>query len=294
MIASLQLSLVFIHRTARSFSKKHILLIATLLAGPFGAQAGQVDTVRIYSAAMQREISVAVITPERYAVSDTGRYPTVYLLHGYSGNDRDWITNVPGITGLADTHQLIIVCPDGGYNSWYLDNPVDSNSQYETHVAKEVVAFIDTTYRTVADRTGRAITGLSMGGHGALFLALRHPDTFGAAGSMSGGVDLTYDTDAWEISEKLGRYEEHPLRWDSLSVVNLVLLRPPDSLALFIDCGTEDFFFEINQQLHRTLLEQNIAHDYITRPGGHTWPYWRNALPYHLLFFADFFGQRSP
>ena len=266
-------------------------LVAALLAIISRAQAGQVDTVRIHSQAMQREISAVVITPDRYAASDTARYPAVYLLHGYSGNHLDWISKAPGVVALADLHQTIIVCPDGGYNSWYLDSPVDSSSQYEKYVAEEVVAFVDTTYRTIADRTGRAITGLSMGGHGALFLTLRHPDTFGAAGSMSGGVDLTYDTDAWEIGEKLGRYEAHPLRWDSLSVVNLVSLRPPDSLAMIIDCGTDDFFFDINQRLHQILLEQNVAHDYIVRPGGHTWPYWRNAVGYQLLFFENYFLQ---
>ena len=264
-------------------------MVVLLLVLPFSAQAGQVDTVRIYSAAMQREIPAVIITPDSYATSDTSQYPTVYLLHGYSGDYRDWVVKAPEIIALVDQHQVIIVCPDGGYSSWYLDSPVDDSSQYEAHVAQEIIAFVDTTYRTIADRTGRAITGLSMGGHGALFLALRHPDTFGAAGSMSGGVDLTYDTDAWEISEKLGRYEEYPLRWDSLSVANLVALRSPDSLAMIVDCGTDDFFFEINQQLHRTLLEQNIAHDYIVRPGGHTWPYWRNAVGYQLLFFGHYF-----
>lgn len=263
-----------------------------LLVVSFGARASQVDTVRIYSQAMQRKISALVIAPDSYP-NDTIRYPTIYLLHGYSGDYLDWFDKGPDLLLLADQHQMIIVCPDGGYNSWYLDSPIDDSSQYETHVAKEVVAFVDTTYRTIPDRTGRAITGLSMGGHGALFLALRHPNTFGAAGSMSGGVDLTYDTDAWEISEKLGRYEEHPLRWDSLSVVNLVALRPPDSLAMIVECGTDDFFFAINQRLHRTLLEQNIAHDYVTRPGGHTWPYWSNALPYHLLFFSHYFDEPS-
>ncbi len=258
----------------------------------FAVQAARVDTVSIYSEAMQREIPALVITPGRYA-NDTARYPTVYLLHGYSGDYRDWYSKTPELLTLVDQHQAIIVCPEGGYNSWYLDSPVDDSSQYETHVAQEVVTFVDAQYRTIANRAGRAITGLSMGGHGALFLALRHPDTFGAAGSMSGGVDLTYDTKAWEISEKLGRYEEHPLRWDSLSVVNLVALRPPDSLAMIIDCGTDDFFFAINQQLHRGLLEADIPHDYIIRPGGHTWPYWRNAVQYQLLFFRSYFDAST-
>ena len=253
--------------------------------------ASRVDTVRIYSDAMQREIPALVITPDSYTVTDTTEYPVLYLLHGYSGNYLDWYNKASDLSPLADVHQLIIVCPDGGYNSWYIDSPIDDSSQYETHVGEEVVVYVDANYRTVADRSGRAISGLSMGGHGALFLALRHPDTFGAVGSMSGGVDLTYDTHGWEISEKLGRYEMYPLRWDSLSVVNLVQLQPPDSLAIIIDCGTEDFFFEINRHLHRTLLSQGVPHDYIVRPGGHRWDYWNNAVQYQLLFFQNYFDE---
>ena len=271
-----------------------LLCLATL-----PIHASHVDTVRIYSDAMQREITALVITPDSYATTDTtrypvgrypvGRYPVVYLLHGYSGNYLDWISKAPSLLPLADTHQTIIVCPDGGYNSWYLNSPVDDSSRYETHVGKEVVTFVDEHYRTIPDRAGRAISGLSMGGHGALFLALRHPDTFGAAGSMSGGVDLTYDTHAWEIAEKLGRYQEHPLRWDSLSVINLVSLYPPDSLAMIIDCGIDDFFFEINQHLHTTLLNKGIPHAYTVRPGAHNWNYWNHSVQYHLLFFKNFF-----
>ena len=271
------------------------LAIGICLLGLIGhaTQASQIDTVRIYSSAMQREIPALVIAPDEYATTDTMRYPVVYLLHGHSGNYLDWLDKAPGFLDLADTYQAIIVCPDGGYDSWYLDSPVNDSSQYETHVSEEVVAFVDEHYRTIPRREGRAITGLSMGGHGALFLALRHPQTFGAAGSMSGGVDLTYDTDAWGIEEQLGAYRKHPLRWDSLSVVNLVSLTPADSLSIIIDCGTDDFFSEINQRLHAALLRQRVPHDYIVRPGGHEWNYWRRAVQHHLLFFSHYFNTIS-
>lgn len=255
--------------------------------------AATVDTVQVFSEAMQRDIRAVIITPQTYIAEEGQRFPVVYLLHGYSGNYADWITKAPKIQALADHYQLILVCPDGGYNSWYLDSPVQPASQYETHVAREVVGFVDSTYRTQAQPNGRAITGLSMGGHGALSLAIRHSDTFGAAGSMSGGVDLTYNVDNWEIKDQLGAYEENPLRWDSLSVVNMVPDLSPNQLALIIDCGTDDFFFRINQQLHQTLLELEIPHDYIVRPGAHNWPYWSNAVEYQLLFFANFFEENG-
>lgn len=84
---------------------------------------------------------------------------------------------------------MIIACPDGE-NSWYWDSPLDPASQFETFVSQEFPDWIDAHYPTIPSREGRAVTGLSMGGHGALWTALRHKDRFGAAGSTSGGVDI--------------------------------------------------------------------------------------------------------
>ena len=183
--------------------------------------AAEIDTVQIYSEAMKKEIPALIVTPEAYTEAEQN-YPVIYLLHGYSDSYSGWTTKASVVPSLADRHEVIVVMPDGGYNSWYIDSPLDPDSQYETHVAEEVVAFVDENYRTLDSKSGRAITGLSMGGHGGLFLGIRHQETFGAAGSMSGGVDLTYDIHRWEIAEKLGPYSQNPERWDSLSVVNLV------------------------------------------------------------------------
>jgi len=267
------------------------VLVCCILSWALSASAASIDTVQVFSEAMQRDILAVVITPDNYQEEGEQRFPVVYLLHGYSDDYSGWISKAPGVDQLADRHQVILVCPDGGYDSWYLDSPVDDSSQYETHVAEEVVSFIDEHYRTVSQPSGRAITGLSMGGHGALFLAIRHLDTFGAAGSMSGGVDLTYNINNWNIKGKLGPYEQDPLRWDSLSVVNMVPSLSAGQLAMIIDCGVDDFFFRINQNLHEILLEEQIPHDYIERPGAHNWPYWTNAVAYQVLFFRKFFDS---
>lgn len=268
-----------------------VFVLGCLLCWMLPGQAATVDTVQIFSEAMQRDIPAIVITPDGYQEVSEQRFPVIYLLHGYSDDYSGWVTKAPGVDQLADRHRVILVCPDGGYDSWYLDSPVDSSSQYETHVAEEVVAYVDKHYRTLAQPAGRAITGLSMGGHGALFLAIRHLDTFGAAGSMSGGVDLTYNINNWNIKGKLGPYERNPLRWDSLSVVNMAPSLSADQLALIVDCGVDDFFFRINQQLHEILLEHQIPHDYIERPGAHNWPYWTDAVAYQALFFRKFFDR---
>lgn len=269
-------------------SKAWLLSSFMLFFSFSGLFAARQDTVQVYSEAMQREIPAIVLMPDTYS-QNKHNYPVIYLLHGYSDSYAGWTTKASVVPSLADEHQVIVVMPDGGYSSWYIDSPVDPDSQFETHIASEVVSFIDENYRTIQDKSGRAITGLSMGGHGGLFLGIRHQDTYGAAGSMSGGVDLTYDVNAWEIAKRLGPYRQQPERWDSLSVVNMLDQINPGELKIIVDCGLDDFFYEINRNLHRELLRRDIPHDYIERPGRHNWVYWDNAVQYQFLFFSNFF-----
>jgi len=145
--------------------------------------------VDIPSAIMNRSFKAYVITPSDYASGR--RYPVIYLLHGYSHNFASWSKIVP-LENYADTFKLMFVCPDGDYNSWYLDSPVKQNSLFATYIAKEVVPFIDSNYHTIADAKARAIIGSSMGGHGAVTLLAMHPDVFCGSGSISGIMDLTH------------------------------------------------------------------------------------------------------
>jgi len=252
--------------------------------------AAVVDTVNTYSASMKKTIKAVVITPDDYA--NAKALPVVYLLHGYSGNYSDWVIKAKGFEKAVDLYQVIIVCPDGN-NSWYWDSPVDSNFKYDTYVSKELVNWIDGKYKTIKDRRGRGITGLSMGGHGALYLALKHQDVFGAAGSMSGGVDIRPFPNNWDMALRLGKYSEHPDNWEKYTVMNMLHLLQPNSLAILVDCGTEDFFYKVNENLHEQLLYRNIPHDYISRPGAHNWNYWTNAIQYQLLFMSNFFKSQT-
>jgi S-formylglutathione hydrolase FrmB len=252
--------------------------------------AAKVDTVRVFSNSMHKEIPAIVVTPAGY--SRQTAYPATYLLHGYSGSFKnDWIA-MPEIKLLSDVYNMILVIPDGGFGSWYFDSPVDSSFRYETHITKELTTFVDKNYATIASPKGRAITGLSMGGHGALYLAFRHQDIFGAAGSTSGGVDIRPFPKKWELEKRLGSYAEYPENWEKNTVTNLTHLLVPNSLALIIDCGTSDFFYGVNCRLHEKLLDRNIPHDFIARPGSHDWNYWRNSIKYQLLFFHIFFEKQ--
>ncbi len=251
-------------------------------------QAGTVDTVSVYSNSMHKYINTVVIKPQTYK-KKKNIFPVVYLLHGYSGNYSNWIMKVPELSKYADTYQTLIVCPDGGYSSWYFDSPIDTTFRYETHVATELVNFMDKNYRTIADKNHRAITGLSMGGHGALFLALRHSDVFGAAGSMSGGVDLNESKNRFHIMKRIGDTILQANNWHDMSVVNLIENYTSTAVKIFFDCGGKDIFIDGNRRLHQKMLQLKIPHTYIERPGEHNWNYWSNAIPFQLLYFQRFF-----
>lgn len=262
---------------------KFIIIFILIYYCGLTANAASLDTLRIPSPSMHKTLSAVIVLPDAYA-NGNQHFPVVYLLHGWSGSYKDWPAHID-LRPLSDRYGFILVCPQGGYDSWYLDSPLDPGSRYETHIIKEVIPYIDLHFRTIKAKSGRAITGLSMGGHGALYLALRHPDLFFAASSMSGGVDLTFWPNKWGKAKYLGPYAQFPKRWKANSVVNMIPDFQKAHLAFMIDCGVDDFFITVNRRLHQKLIKAKVAHDYVERPGRHSWKYWTNALEYHLLFF---------
>lgn len=250
----------------------------------------QIDTLMVYSQVMGKSIPNLVITPQGYQAEGT-KLPVLYLLHGAGGYFSNWMFRVPEIEQYASDYNIIIVCPDGNKTSWYLDSPIDPKSQYETFICEELVRAVDDNYATIANKKGRAITGLSMGGHGAFYLAFRHQELWGAAGSMSGGVDIRPFASSWNIDEILGSYAEHKSNWDENTVMNLTHLLNGD-LKLIFDCGSGDFFAEVNQALHEKLVSAEIPHEYSVRPGAHNWDYWSTSIKHHLLFFKHFFEEK--
>jgi S-formylglutathione hydrolase FrmB len=254
------------------------------------ARAARLDTLEIFSAAMRKTVSCLVVVPENYR-PDGDPLPVLYLLHGWSGHFASWLGEAPQLRRHADTYRMLIVCPDGGYGSWYLDSPVDSTVRYSTHIAREVVDHVDYYYNTRRDRGGRAIAGLSMGGYGALRIAAHYPERFGAAGSMAGGLDFRpFRQNGWELKNVLGDPATCWSNWESCSAVNMADRLKAAGTRLIIDCGLGDFFLETNRQMHQNLLKTGLEHEYIERPGEHNGEYWGNAVDYQVLFFSKFFG----
>lgn len=274
-----------------------VLVLLVLTLSYFQSNASTVDSLDVPSAVMKKAYKAAVVLPASYANSKAS-YPVLYLLHGGSGHFRDWLTQTPDkmlVRNLADQFNMIIVMPEGETFGWYLDSPFDPNNKFETYITKEVIQKIDNTYRTVRSNKGRVITGLSMGGHGAMYLSSRHPELFCAAGTMSGAMDMNYTK--FKINEDFSkslkaRFEKLLGTSDTSnevfvknSIINMVDAIKKNGMPITIDCGVDDFLIDANRELHSRLLYNGVPHDYTERPGAHTWEYWQNSLPYHLLFF---------
>ncbi|MDR6562406.1 MULTISPECIES: alpha/beta hydrolase family protein [unclassified Arcicella] len=279
---------------------KNAVIILLVFACTFFAQkvqAAVTDTLAIQSLAMNKTLKAVVITPQSYQ-SSKKNYPVVYLLHGGSGNYKNWTELTPDkslVARMADLFDVIIVMPDGGTSSYYFDSPLLRDSQYETFISKEVREKVDKDYRTIKTREGRAITGLSMGGHGAVYIATKHPDLYCAAGSMSGVLNINPST--WKVTpdfakiridnfkKMIGEREESGPFYPGFNLITMTEQIKAAKLHLIFDCGVDDFLIEPNREMHKLLTANGTPHDYTERPGKHEWPYWENALPYHLLFF---------
>lgn len=255
--------------------------------------AERVDTLNVYSKKMDIIIPNLVILPDDYSKDKVQKYPVVYLLHGFGANYTTWISVIKkNLPKLATQYQLILVCPDGK-NSWYWDSPLNPDSQYETYISKELIPYVDSVYHTLSHKQGRAITGFSMGGHGALWLTIGHPYLFGACGSTSGAVDIRPFPMNWEINKQLGDYQNNHKAWESHTVITQIGKLKNKNTAILIDCGDKDFFIDVNHQLHEKMATDGIEHTYSIQPGGHTPSYWNRSIDWQLQFFSHYFRSQK-
>lgn len=276
---------------------KRFILSLLSISFSLSLSAAHVDTVEINSSFLQRKVKIAVVTPRGYQ-NGKAIYPSLYLLHGGYGKFSDWLMAPPDknlVHRLCDEYNVIIVLPEGGISGYYLDSPINPASQYESFIIKEVIATVDGRYRSIKEKTGRVICGLSMGGHGAMYLATRNPQFFCAIGSMSGALDI--NTDNWDITPERRKAiaerqanlwppkADNPDFYRDNAVVNMVGKMKENGLPIKFDCGVDDFLIGPNRELHSRLLYNKTPHEYTERPGAHTWEYWQNSLPDHLHFF---------
>ncbi|TCC88607.1 esterase [Pedobacter frigiditerrae] len=227
--------------------------------------------------------SVWVFKPSSY--DRAKEYPLVYLLHGFSGNYKSW-NKIIDCQQYANDYGFIIVCPDGLLDSWYLNSPVQKNKQYVSFFFDELYPSIKKRYAVKAQDI--FISGLSMGGHGALSLFLARPELFKSAGSTSGVVDLSVgNSKNYKITALLGAdLQQADSLWHRYSVLKKIENNAALKKPIIFDCGTEDKFHSANDALYEKCLELKIPATYTSQSGGHTATYWKNNVKTHFDFFS--------
>lgn len=252
------------------------------------SQAATVQQIQVHSDAMNKDVPVSVIFPESYKSGET-RYPVIYMLHGAGGNHTTFLS--PITLGMVDQYNVIAICPDGARTSWWLDSPIDPTMKYETFVAKELVAYVDKNLRTLAQREKRGITGGSMGGHGACYVAFKNKAVFGAIGNIYGGVDMRPFPENWDIKLRLGTQKDNPKNWEDFSVVTLAKEVKDGDFAILTMVGNKDFFLGVNRAFNQILQNNNVQHYYIEAKGAHTHEFAAEAIPVMFRFITTYFTE---
>jgi putative tributyrin esterase len=278
----------------------HVLpaALAFALSLGSGAMASDYQTVEIAAPHLGgMTVGFDVIFPRDYATS-TRRYPVLYLLHGYTDHYPAWVS-YSRITDYARGYQEIVVMPEGD-NGFYTNSYEDANLAWEDFLLLDLIPYVDSHYRTVASRQGRAIAGLSMGGYGAMKLGLKHPDMFAAVASLSGALaaarrrEVHADDPEFQKlvanvfgpADNPGRAQEDPFE--------LVKKVPTDQLPqLYISVGSGDFLLQENRDFVKLLSDLKVPYQYREFPGKHEWPIWDREIQVVLALQAPVIGAGS-
>ena len=217
------------------------------------------------------------------------RYPVLFLLHGAFGSYRDWKAHAEKqICDLAAKYEIIIITPEGGSLGWYADSRFLKNNRIESFFIEELIPDVE---QNLPVNGLLSIAGLSMGGHGAFELCLRHPGQFVSVSSMSGILDITRHKNQWGLAKVFGPYGGNAPVWNRHSVLKLLEESKNREyircLPMLITVSTGDpYSLDDNRIVHRELEKLQIPHHYDEAPGEHDWTYWVSQLPRHVAFHA--------
>ena len=278
-----------------------------LIAMPAHA-AGRAECRSVPSTILARAVAYCVLLPPGYDLEKTRRYPVLYFLHGLGQNEQALLDSGGWnlIQDLWDEKQIgefLIVAPDGG-RSFFI-NSRDGHQRYEDFLGKEFLPFIESHYRLREGRRNRGLSGVSMGGYGALHLAFRHPDLFGSVSAHSAALIAKLPQgnldsgSAQTVSRALGGAFGTPFDrefWDRNSPFTLARSgQPPTGLRIYFDCGTEDDFgFNRGAQaFHDLLVSRGVPHEFHLYPGRHDLSYFAEHLPASFEFQSRAFGLAS-
>jgi S-formylglutathione hydrolase FrmB len=257
----------------------------------------RIDCASLESKILNRAVRYCVEVPAGYDESKTRRYPVLYLLHGLGDNEQT-LFRTGGWTLIEDLRaqhkigEFLIVAPDGGRG--FFINSADGKERYSDFFTQEFMPAIEKKYRVVPGRTGRGISGISMGGYGALRFAFAFPQMFSSVSAQSAALILdspkslnAASKSGAPIVRTLGSVFGEPIdaaHWEANSVFALAKRNGAGlrRMVIYFNCGqSDDYGFEKGAAaLDRELTEEHLPHEYHAYPGDH-------SLNYFLLHFTE-------
>jgi S-formylglutathione hydrolase FrmB len=273
-------------------------------------QAAEVQYLSFHSESLGRDVNYAVQLPASYKRETSRRYPVLYFLHGMFGSEREFERR--GVAAAVDKMRsggiigdLIIVSPAGG-NSFYMN--AKSGDRYEDAIVKDLIPYIEKTYRTVGGRSGRAIQGISMGGFGALMIAFKHPEMFSSVSTHCAALFVTLpklngdDRRSQFISKLVGNIFGDPPDEDFFQANNPIKLATTNAasikksgLKIYFDCGDHDRygFQPTNTVLDQQLTQAGVPHEFHIFPGDHGWEYMISVADHSYGFLWKNFSAQA-
>ncbi len=256
--------------------KSYLVLLLTFVSWSAFAQ----ETIVYKTKNLAKPDTTWVFKPQNYREKE--KLPVLFLLHGYSGNYKQW-HGIMDAQKYANEYGFIIVCPDGLFSSWYLNSPVKSDMQFESFFFDELFPDIKSKYKV--DTNNVFISGLSMGGHGALYLFLKREALFKSAGSTSGGTKLSDGFGKYGLGPILGNPPADSDLWQKYSVTSMIDQLKGNKKPFIFDCGSDDFFYQANNELKQKCDRLKLNATYISQPGAHNKAYWAKSIKQQFEFF---------
>jgi len=245
--------------------------------------------------------TIGLFTAMNVLLPDTGPgpFPVFYLLHGLTDDHNAWLRRT-ALERYMSGIPMIVVMPNSA-RGFYTNSVTQPINAYEDHILKDVIPYIDRVFPTIKSRAGRVLGGLSMGGYGAVKLALKFPDLFCSAVSHSGAVMTPlhkHETRPEQLLPLKDEFESifgKDWRGGPNDPVALAKQCPSAKRpAMRIDCGTDDFLLEQNREFHDILNSLNFPHEYHEFPGDHNWTYWDTHIQDAIRFHCKVLGIPLP
>ncbi|MCF7826350.1 MAG: prolyl oligopeptidase family serine peptidase [Candidatus Marinimicrobia bacterium] len=266
------------------------LTFLLLILTGFSSAWGSILHLKAPSLALSDSNRVIVATPTQFDLHKKGGYPFIVMLHGWSGDETQWEKDAD-LQTLCDTYNILLVLPDGGYDGWWVDSEQQPDRNYDSHIHEEIIIWVVEKFNGSKKPTRHGVLGLSMGGFGAIYQALKYPDNYAAVASLSGVMDITRHTENWHLSNALGLYADNPDRWKKNNPLDLAGKKAPaHSPRMLLICGRDDFSFKENQEMAKRLKDMGYQCEFREEAGAHTHTFWKTHVGSAIKFIVSNFS----